>query len=176
MEENKNEEKQVDNAANVENQDASKNEEKKYTEKEMTEIVKKEVARKTKNNPSKEELEEFKNWKESQKTDEEKKRERDEELEKLLKENKFLKNSNAVANAGIDKRFSKFIISEVSEIDGDFEENLANYLKENPQFLEKQEPKKTETTGFEMNNTQKTKTELETYLDKKYANNPYYKK
>lgn len=44
-------------------------------------------------------------------------------------------NKSVVANAGVDAKFQRFVLSEVSEIEGDFEDNLRYYLKENPQFL-----------------------------------------
>ena len=44
-------------------------------------------------------------------------------------------NKSVVANAGVDSKFQKFVLSEVSEMEGDFEDNLKDYLKENPQFL-----------------------------------------
>lgn len=42
---------------------------------------------------------------------------------------------NALADAGCDKKFAKFVTSEVSAMDGDFVENLAKYKSENPQFF-----------------------------------------
>ena len=75
-------------------------------------------------------------WLESQKTEAEKQAE-------VLKENETLKNKileleniQVVANAGVDSKFQKFVFSEVSGLEGDFEENLKDYIKENPQFLQ----------------------------------------
>ena len=66
--------------------------------------------------PKKEEMDEFKKWQES-------------------KENNELKNLSVVANADVDKKFQKFVLSEISGMEGEFEDNLSNYLKDNPQFL-----------------------------------------
>ena len=77
----------------------------------------------------------YKEWQESQKTESEKQQE-------VLKENELLKNRIAeleniqvVANADVDSKFQKFVLSEVSAMEGDFEDNLKIYLKDNSQYL-----------------------------------------
>lgn len=77
----------------------------------------------------------YKEWQESQKTESEKQQE-------VLKENEMLKNRIAeleniqvVANADVDSKFQKFVLSEVSAMEGDFEDNLKSYLKDNSQYL-----------------------------------------
>ncbi|MBQ8207069.1 MAG: hypothetical protein IJZ77_06360 [Bacilli bacterium] len=127
--------------------------------------------------PPKEEMDEFKAWKESKKTDAEKQQEKDLLIENLTKENNELKNMSAVANVGVDTKFQKFVLSEVLQMEGEFTDNLTSYLKDNPQFLfQKQDEKKPTTTGFSQNIANKSVSEEKAYLDKKYANNPYYKK
>ena len=85
--------------------------------------------------PSKEDLKAFNEWKESQKTEKDKKNEILQENETLKKQLVIAENKSVVANAGVDSKFQKFVLSEVSEMEGDFEDNLKDYLKENPQFL-----------------------------------------
>ena len=85
--------------------------------------------------PSKEDLKAFNEWKESQKTETEKSLEKDKKIETLEKQLAYAENKSVVANAGVDSKFQKFVLSEVSELEGDFEDNLKDYLKENPQFL-----------------------------------------
>lgn len=85
--------------------------------------------------PSKEDLKAFNEWKESQKTETEKSLEKDKKIETLEKQLAYAENKSVVANAGVDAKFQKFVLSEVSELEGDFEDNLKDYLKENPQFL-----------------------------------------
>lgn len=126
----------VETTENAETQTAEEKVEKTFaTQEEFNEALKKEVARKTKNLPSKEELKAFNEWKESQKTEEDKKNEILLENETLKKQLAYAENKSVVANAGVDAKFQKFVLSEVSEIEGDFEDNLKDYLKENPQFL-----------------------------------------
>ena len=105
------------------------------TQEDFNEALKKEVARKTRNLPSKEDLKAFNEWKESQKTETEKSLEKDKKIETLEKQLAYAENKSVVANAGVDSKFQKFVLSEVSEMEGDFEDNLRYYLKENPQFL-----------------------------------------
>ena len=121
---------------NTETQTAEEKVEKTFaTQEDFNEALKKEVARKTRNLPSKEDLKAFNEWKESQKTETEKSLEKDKKIETLEKQLAYAENKSVVANAGVDSKFQKFVLSEVSEIEGDFEDNLRYYLKENPQFL-----------------------------------------
>lgn len=121
---------------NTETQTAEEKVEKTFaTQEDFNEALKKEVARKTRNLPSKEDLKAFNEWKESQKTETEKSLEKDKKIETLEKKLAYAENKSVVANAGVDAKFQKFVLSEVSELEGDFEDNLKDYLKENPQFL-----------------------------------------
>ena len=110
-------------------------EEKTFTQSEFNEALKNEVARKTKNLPTKEELKAFNDWKESQKTSAQKEAEVKQENETLKNRIAELENMQVVANAGVDSKFQKFVLSEVSK-EGDFEDNLKDYLKNNPQYLQ----------------------------------------
>ena len=117
------------------------------TQEEFNEALKKEVARKTRNLPNKEELKNFREWKESQKTEEDKKNEILQENETLKKQLAYAENKSVVANAGVDSKFQKFVLSEVSEIEGDFEDNLKDYLKNNPQYLIQKEVETSKSNG-----------------------------
>lgn len=100
-------------------------------------------------NKFKEKYKGYDEWLESKKTETEKQQEREKLIEALTKENNELKNLSVVANADVDKKFQKFVLSEISEMEGEFEDNLSNYLKDNPQFLISKEVTKTpeEDTG-----------------------------
>ena len=105
------------------------------------------LAKKMKGMPSKEELKAFKNWQESQKTAEQKQAEKEAEYQKTLNELKTLKQTNAVLEAGVNKDDADYVLFKVSKMEGDFDENLAKFLKDNPKYLEKEltqtEPKAT---------------------------------
>ena len=126
----------VETTENTETQTAEEKVVKTFaTQEEFNEALKKEVARKTKNLPSKEDLKAFNEWKESKKTETEKSLEKDKKIETLEKQLAYAENKSVVANAGVDSKFQKFFLSEVSDMEGEFEDNLKDYLKDNPQFL-----------------------------------------
>lgn len=129
--------------------------EKTFTQDEVNAIVKERLAKEKKGIPSKEELTKYNEWKESQKTQQDKydelvkqDTEKDTTISNLQKENLVLK-------SGItDSDEVEFIVYKVSKMDGDFEENLKDYLTDNPKFAKKQE---TKATGVETKSTNVTK-------------------
>ena len=135
MEENQNAVTQTEEKTEVSGeQPVEKNEKdevKTFTQDEVNAML----AKEKKKMPSKEDMKAFNEWKESQKTEEDKKNEILLENETLKKQLIIAENKSVVANAGVDSKFQKFVLSEVSEMEGDFEDNLKDYLKENPQFL-----------------------------------------
>lgn len=147
--------------------------EKTFTQSEFVKALEKEVARKTKGLPTKEELDEFTKWKESNKSAEDKYLEAQKEIDTLKTQINEYEKREVVANADVDSRFQKFVVSEVSQMEGVFEDNLKKYLEDNPQY--KFQEKKSITTGLSQK-TNEMIDENKAYLDRKYANNPYYKK
>ena len=118
-----------------------------FTQEEVNGIVKERLAKAQKGIPSKEELAKYNEWKESQKTQQDKyddlvknSTEKDNTISNLEKE-------NAVLKAGItDQDEVEFICYKVGKMDGDFKENLTQYLADNPKYTKKQE---TKATGVE---------------------------
>lgn len=159
----------VEKTENVDTQTTEQNEVKTFTQEEVNQIIKTRLR----NIPSDDELKAYNDWKESQKTEAEKNAEVLKENESLKSKINELENMQVVANAGVDSKFQKFVFSEVSK-EGNFEDNLKEYLKNNNQYLIKDE--KTKTTGYSQNTSNSQISEEKAYLDKKYANNPYYKK
>ena len=145
-EENKTaENKEVEGAGNVDTQTTEKNEGKAEVDvkAEAQKIADAMLAKKMKSMPTKEELKAFKDWQESQKTEAEKQAEKEAEYQKTLNELKTLKQTNAVLEAGVNKDDADYVLFKVSKMEGDFEENLAKFLKDNPKYL-KQELEQTE--------------------------------
>lgn len=126
--------------------------------------------------PSKEELAEFKKWQDGQKTIEQKNTEILEENKKLKAKISELENLQVVTNAGVDSKFQKFVLSEVINMEGEFEDNLTTYLKTNSQYLGEKKNEKPNSTGVSQNGSNEKVSDTKAYMDKKYANNPYYKK
>ena len=122
---------ETENKTEVSGEQPVEKNEKTFTQEEVNAML----AKEKKKMPSKEDMKAFNEWKESQKTEEDKKNEILLENETLKKQLIIAENKSVVANAGVDSKFQKFVLSEVSEIEGDFEDNLKDYLKENPQFL-----------------------------------------
>lgn len=122
-----------------------------FTQDEVNNIVKERLAKAQKGLPSKEELTKYNEWKESQKTQEDK-------YNDLLKSNgekdttiSTLKMENEVLKAGItDTDEIEFIVYKVGKMEGEFSENLKEYLTDNPKFAKKQE---TKATGVEIKPT-----------------------
>lgn len=146
-----------------------------FTQEEVNAMVLKEVNKATKKYEGVD-LKKYKEWEDQNKTNEEKYADILKENEKLKNDLAYAENKSVVANAGVDSKFQKFVLSEVSALDGDFETNLKEYLKNNSQYLVNNENKNQNSTGLPQNGTNKPVSEKQAYLDKKYANNPYYKK
>ncbi len=150
----------------------NKNEAKTFTQEEVNAMILKETSKINKKYEGVD-LEKYKKWEESQKTESEKHQEQLNKLNTIEKENLELKQINAVYGKGIaDKDEAEFIQFKVSRMEGNFEENLEKYFKDHP--VKKEEPKK--STGFSQKMANESVSEEKAYLDKKYANNPYYKK
>lgn len=154
MEDNKNlkkeenrtaENNEVEGAGNVDTQTTEKKEGQAEIDvkAEAQKIADAMVAKKMKGMPSKEELKAFKDWQESQKTAEQKQAEKDAEYQKTLNELNTLKQTNAVLSAGVNRDDADYVIFKVGKMEGEFEENLAKFLKDNPKYL-KQELETTE--------------------------------
>lgn len=118
-----------------------------FTQDEVNAIVKERLAKEKKGIPSKEELAKYNEWKESQKTQQDKY----DELVKKESEKETtitnLKMENEVLKAGVnDPDEIEFIVYKVGKMEGDFSDNLKQYLADNPKYTKKQE---TKATGIE---------------------------
>lgn len=167
---------ETETTENTETQTAKQNEPKTFTQEEVNEIVKSRLA-KVEKKYANVDLDKYNEYLESQKTEAEKQAEVLNENTELKARISELEHTNAVANANVSPKFQKFVISEVSGMEGEFNDNLTKYLEDNKQYLNiVEEPKKPTTTGLAQSGTNKPVSENKAYLDRKYANNPYYKK
>ena len=121
-----------------------------FTQDEVNAIVKERLAKAQKGIPSKEELTKYNEWKESQKTQNDKYNDllqKDNEKSNLISN---LQKENLVLKSGItDTDQIEFIVYKVGKMEGDFEDNLKEYLAENPKYIQKQE----KATGVETKTT-----------------------
>ena len=114
--------------------------EKLFTQEELDDIVKTRLAKERKKLPSKEELQAYNTWKDSQKTAEEKQAELKAEYEKKDDLISNLQKQNAILKLGInDEDEIDYIIFKVSKMEGDFDENLNEFIQKNPKFINKGE-------------------------------------
>lgn len=134
------------------------------------------LAREKKKMPTAEEMKAFKDWQESQKTEEQKRQEEMVRMQNLQNDNNSQSQIISIMRNGIDYETAEFIQFKLSKMDGDFDTNLETYLAENKDKFTKEETKKPVTTGFSQSKTNIGTDANKDYLDKKYANNPYYKK
>lgn len=95
--------------------------------------------------PKKEEMEEFKKWQEGKKTEAEKQTELTKNNVDLTNKNTLLEQKLLVSDSNVPKEYRDFVQFTVSQMEGNFEDNLSDYLKNNPQYLSKEEV--TETTN-----------------------------
>lgn len=100
--------------------------------------------------PPKEKMDAFKKWEESQKTEADKQAEKDKELETLRQEALNTKRENALLKKGINENDIDYVMFKVGKMDGEFDENLVEFLKENPKYLSKEETKVANTTGVKI--------------------------
>lgn len=78
----------------------------------------------------------YKEWIESQKTAEQKQAEKDAEYAQKDTTISQLQKENAVLKAGVKEADDiEFVLWKVGKMEGEFEENLAKFLKDNPKYL-----------------------------------------
>lgn len=118
-------------------QEPIKNEEKTFTQADFNSFEKK-IKEKYAKKYEGIDLEGYKAWVESQKSLEEKQAEKEKEYESVRKELDTLKQTNAILEKGVDRKWAKFIAFEVSQLDGDFNENLDKYLSEHEEYTNKE--------------------------------------
>ena len=117
--------------------------EKMFTQTEFEKALKSALAKRL---PSKEEREQFEHWKESQQTLEEKMsvlmtknskltEEIETQKQDYLAEIEKLKHENTIIKAGVEKDAVEFVQYKVEKMDGDFDDNLQMFLKENKRYV-----------------------------------------
>ena len=126
-------------------------EQKTFTQEELNAIIETRLAKAKKDMPSKEELKKYYEWKEAQKTEQEKMAEKETEYQKALAEKEQIINENKILKSGVNAEDTDYVLFKVTKMEGEFEENLSKFLKDNPRFLNKTVPSK--ATGVETRTT-----------------------
>ena len=141
-----------DNKDELKNQTTDKNEGKAFKTFQTEEDYQNAVDSILKNKlPSKEEMKAFKKWQEDQKTEAQKQAERETEYQKVNSRNAELENENKVLRAGVKTKYVDFVAYSVAKQEGDFDKNLKQYLKENPEYTGGTEPTIIKKVGSSLN-------------------------
>lgn len=139
MEENKEtvENLNVEETGNAVTQTEQKTEEvvKTFTQEEVNTMLKKEKQKAEKKFEGID-VAKYKEWVESQKTAEQKQAEKEAEYAQKDTTISQLQKENAILKAGVKEADDiDYVLFKVSKMEGEFEENLAKFLKDNPKFL-----------------------------------------
>ena len=139
MEENKEtvENVKVEETGNAVTQTEQKTEEavKTFTQEEVNTMLKKEKQKAEKKFEGID-VAKYKEWVESQKTAEQKQAEKDAEYAQKDTTISQLQKENAILKAGVKEADDiDYVLFKVSKMEGEFEENLAKFLKDNPKYL-----------------------------------------
>ena len=89
----------------------------------------------------------YKEWEESQKTAEQRQAEKEAEYVEKDKRIVLLENKLKLKDANVSKEYEDFVLFTVSNMDGDFEDNLGQFLKDNPKYIKGQEITEQKATG-----------------------------
>ena len=108
-----------------------------FTQEEVNALIESRLARAKKQMPSKEELESFKQWKDSQKSENERLAQKEQEFQKVLTERETIRRENIVLRSGVHHEDADYVMFKVSKLDGEFEDNLKAFLTENPKYTAK---------------------------------------
>ena len=121
------------------NENKDEGEAKTFTQEEVNAMLKKE-KQKTEKKYEGIDVTKYREWVDSQKTAEQKQAEKDAEYKQKDNTISELQKENAVLKAGIkDADDIDYILFKVGKMEGEFEENLAKFLEDNPKYLKGQE-------------------------------------
>ena len=160
----------VEETGNAVTQTEQKTEETKtFTQEEVNTMLKKEKQKAEKKYEGID-VTKYKEWVESQKTAEQKQAEKEAEYAQKDTTISELQKENAVLKAGVKNADDiDYVLYKVSKMEGEFEENLAKFLKDNPKFLG-QELEEHKATGAPVKTLSSTETGVKAILRAKHQN------
>lgn len=173
MEENKEtvENVNVEETGNAVTQTEQKTEEavKTFTQEEVNAMLKKEKQKAEKKFEGVD-IAKYKEWVESQKTAEQKQAEKDAEYAQKDTIISELQKENAVLKAGVkDADDIDYVLYKVGKMEGEFDENLAKFLKDNPKYLG-QELEERKATGAPVKTISSQESGVKALLRAKHQN------
>lgn len=134
-----------------------KNETKTFTQEEVNAMILKETNKINKKYEGVD-LKKYKEWADSQKTETEKQNELAKNLTNTTNENISLKQEIEVLKSGVQADDADYVLFKVSKMEGEFEDNLKSFLKDNPKYLQKEAvvetPQNTGVSVTKINNSE----------------------
>lgn len=109
--------------------------EKTFTQAEVDSLISERLNRDRRTRESDPDFKAFKEWQKTQKTEAEKQAEREREHTAALNELAALKAEKKVLAANAKPEFAEFVASKILAMGEDFEKNLSDYKKNNPQYF-----------------------------------------
>ena len=111
----------------------------------------------------------YKAWEESQKTAEQKQAEKEAEYVKKDTRISQLEKENAILKAGVgDSDDVDYVLFKVNKMEGEFDENLAKFLKDNPKYLKQELETERKATGAPVKTIRSTETGVKAILKAKH--------
>ena len=101
----------------------------------------------------------YKEWEESQKTAEQKQAEKEAEYLEKDKKIVLLENKLKLKDANVSKEYEDYVLFKVSNMDGEFEDNLGQFLKENPKYIQGEEITEPKATGTSVKSISSSETD-----------------
>lgn len=174
MEENKEtvEDVKVEETGNAVTQTEQKTEEavKTFTQEEVNTMLKKEKQKAEKKFEGID-VAKYKEWVESQKTAEQKQAEKDAEYAQKDTTISQLQKENAILKAGVKEADDiDYVLFKVGKMEGEFEENLAKFLKDNPKYLGQELNNEPKATGAPVKSISSFESGVKAILKAKHQN------
>ena len=111
----------------------------------------------------------YKAWEDSQKTAEQKQAEKDAEYAQKDTTISQLQKENAILKAGVKEADDvDYVLFKVSKMEGEFEENLAKFLNDNPKYIKGEELTEPKATGAPVKSISSTENGVTAILKAKH--------
>lgn len=121
---------------------------KKFTQEDVNALIKKERLKyEGKNYLEEAEFKEFQKYKDEKKTTTEKLTEKQKEVEKLMNQLTEYQHTTKILKSGVNPVYSEFVQFTVGKMQGDFEENLNEFLEKNPMYKQAENKKEEKAVG-----------------------------
>lgn len=132
--------------------------EKTFTQEEVNTMLKKEKQKAEKKYEGID-VAKYNEWVESQKTAEQKQAEKEAEYIEKDKKIVLLENRIKIKDCDVSKEYEDYVLFTVGNMEGEFSENLAKFLEENPKYIKGQELTEPKATGIPVKTIGSTETD-----------------